>query len=100
MIQTRVVKATVTALALALVTALAAAGCGGGSSGDDDRVGGAVSFLTFGDPEELQAFRDVIAAFEAKEPDVDVQLIAASDAATCSRGSGRPSPAGRRPTSS
>jgi hypothetical protein len=35
--------------------------------------------MTFGDPEELQAFRNVVATFEAEEPDVDVQLIEASD---------------------
>ena len=69
-------------LAIAAVTVAAAvtAACGGddgkGSKGD---VSGKVAFMAFGDPEELQAFRNVIAAYEEGQPDVDVQLVEASD---------------------
>lgn len=42
-------------------------------------MSGEVQFLTFGDPEELQAFRNVIAGFETVEPDVKVNLVEASD---------------------
>jgi multiple sugar transport system substrate-binding protein len=58
-----------------IALAVLAAGCGGGSSGTE----GPVRFLVFGDPEEIQAFRDVIAAFEREEPDIDVQLVEAAD---------------------
>jgi multiple sugar transport system substrate-binding protein len=64
-----------TTLALAgLLLALLVAGtsCGGGGSGE-------VRFLVFGDPEELRAFRNVVNAFEDAEPDVDVELVEASD---------------------
>ena len=62
--------------------AVLAAGCGGG---DDDAarasgdVSGTVRLFAFGDPEELQAFKNVITAFEQEEPDVDVQLVETSD---------------------
>ena len=36
-------------------------------------------FLVFGDPEELEAYRDVIAAYGEHEPEADVQLVEASD---------------------
>jgi multiple sugar transport system substrate-binding protein len=64
-----------------LVLALAgiAAGCGGDGGGGAGERKGSVSFLVFGDPEELQAYRDVIAAYERQEPDVHVTLIEASD---------------------
>ena len=56
-----------------VVVAITAAGCGG-SGGK-----GPVSFLVFGDPEELKAYRNVIAAYEERDPDADVRLIEASD---------------------
>jgi multiple sugar transport system substrate-binding protein len=59
------------------VLAIAAAGCGDSSGGA--KASGEVQFLTFGDPEELEAFRDVIDGFEAVEPDVKVKLVEASD---------------------
>ena len=64
-----------------LVVALAgfAAGCGGEEKPTDGEVSGTVRLFAFGDPEELQAFKNVIAAFEEKEPDVDVQLVETSD---------------------
>ena len=54
--------------------ALVAAGCGG-----DDGRSGPVRLLVFGDPPEIEAYRTLIRAFEAEEPDVDVQLVEASD---------------------
>jgi multiple sugar transport system substrate-binding protein len=59
----------------ALVTslALAATSCGGSGSADSIRL------LAFGDPPELNAYKTVIRAFEEREPDIDVQLVEASD---------------------
>jgi multiple sugar transport system substrate-binding protein len=65
-----------TLAALFACLALFGAGCGGGGGND---ATGEVTFLTFGEPEELKAFRNVITAYEAKDPDVDVKLIEASD---------------------
>ncbi len=45
-----------------LVAALAACGGDGGDSGTEN-VSGNVSFLVFGEPEELKAFRGVVDAF-------------------------------------
>lgn len=63
----------VTALAT-LVCALAAA-CGGSDGGES----GSVRFLVFGDPPEINAYRTLIDAFAKEEPDIDVELIEASD---------------------
>jgi multiple sugar transport system substrate-binding protein len=60
---------------LAAALALVAGGCGG-SSGD---ASGSISFLVFGDPPEINAYRTLITSFEKAEPDIDVQLIEASD---------------------
>ena len=59
---------------LLAVVVLTAAACGGSSD-----ESGAVRFLVFGDPEELKAYRDVIAAYREHEPEADVQLVEASD---------------------
>ncbi|HVM10943.1 MAG TPA: sugar ABC transporter substrate-binding protein [Actinomycetota bacterium] len=62
--------------AVALVAALVTVACGGtGEVADGD----AVRFLVFGDPEELRGYRDAIAAFHEREPEVRVQLVEASD---------------------
>jgi len=66
---------TLRLLLIALV-ALLAAGCGGG---DADSASGEVSLLVFGDPPEINAYRTLITAFEEAEPDIDLQLIEASD---------------------
>ena len=58
--------------ALALTLLMLGASCGGRTSGE-------LSFLVFGDPAELKAFRNVIAAYRRIEPDVDVRLVEASD---------------------
>ncbi|MGH9179940.1 MAG: ABC transporter substrate-binding protein [Acidimicrobiales bacterium] len=53
--------------------AVVAASCGGGGAG-----GAAVNFLVFGEPEELRAFRSVVAAFERGQDAVEVKLVEAS----------------------
>jgi multiple sugar transport system substrate-binding protein len=58
--------------------ALVASSCSGGDS-DADSETGSISLLAFGDPPELNAYRTVIRAFAEVEPDIDVQLIEASD---------------------
>jgi multiple sugar transport system substrate-binding protein len=63
--------------AAAVALAFLATGCGGGDQGS--KVSGTVNLMAFGDPEELQAFRNVISAFSDKEPEITVKLIEASD---------------------
>jgi multiple sugar transport system substrate-binding protein len=63
--------------AIVAVLSLLLAGCGGFGGGGE--VSGEISFLVFGEPEELRAFRSVVREFEEIEPDVDVRLIEASD---------------------
>jgi multiple sugar transport system substrate-binding protein len=62
-------------LLIALLCALAVA-CGGS---DDGGSSGSVRFLVFGDPAEINAYRTLIDAFADEEPDIDVQLVEASD---------------------
>ena len=66
---------------IVLLCVLLLAGCGGddGGNGGSGDVSGDVSFMVFGDPEEIQAYRDVIAAYENENADVDVKMIEASD---------------------
>jgi multiple sugar transport system substrate-binding protein len=67
---------------LLVLLATLAAGCGGdddGGSSSGGNASGDVSFLVFGDPEEIAAYREVIAAYENAQPDVNVKLIEASD---------------------
>jgi multiple sugar transport system substrate-binding protein len=59
------------------VAGLVLTGCGGFGGGGG--VSGQVRFLVFGEPEELKAFRAVVREFGRIEPDVDVQLVEASD---------------------
>lgn len=62
-----------------LVLLLAAlAGCGGSEAGGDGAGDGKVSFQVFGDPEELEIYREVIAGYE-KASGEKVQLIEAPD---------------------
>jgi multiple sugar transport system substrate-binding protein len=67
-----------TLAALLAALALAATACGGGNGGDD-KLSGEISFLVFGEPEELKAYRDVIRAFKREQPRITVKLIEASD---------------------
>jgi multiple sugar transport system substrate-binding protein len=61
------------------VLAVTAAACGGDGRDGGEELSGEVSFLVFGEPEELKAFRGVVDAFKEVEPDVTVELIEASD---------------------
>jgi len=70
----RPLTGTLTAVLLAI-----AACSGSGATGGEGPAEGRISFLTFGDPAELAAFRQVIAAFEKSQDDVDVQLVEAGD---------------------
>ena len=45
---------------------------GGGETGE---LSGSVSFMIFGDPAELKAYQELVAAFEAKFPSIKIELI-------------------------
>ena len=72
---------------VALVAMLAllpvAASCGGsddeGGGGQAGEVSGSISFLVFGEPEELKAYRNLIRAFKTESPNATVKLVEASD---------------------
>jgi multiple sugar transport system substrate-binding protein len=65
---------------LLVVVLLLTAACGGdGGTAGGGEVSGEVTFMVFGDPEEIQAYREVIAAYEQEQPQVDVRLIETSD---------------------
>ncbi len=66
-------------LVLVSLLALVVASCGGSGDGDAGSGSGEISFLVFGDPPEINAYKTLIAAFEEAEPDIDVKLIEASD---------------------
>jgi multiple sugar transport system substrate-binding protein len=55
-----------------------AAGCGG-AEGEQAKAQGEISFMVFGEPEELAAYRGVIQAFQKREPGTTVKLVEASD---------------------
>jgi multiple sugar transport system substrate-binding protein len=69
--------------ALVVVAGLLAAACSGTGDGGavdtEGDVSGKISFLLFGDPEEIAAYRQLVDAFEQAEPNVTVSLIEASD---------------------
>jgi multiple sugar transport system substrate-binding protein len=69
-----------TLMGIVAVLAFGLAGCGGddggGSSSD---ASGDVSMMVFGDPDEIQGFKNMIAAYENEQPDVNVDLIEAAD---------------------
>ena len=69
------------ALGLVLLAACAGSDSQADSPGDPQRASGSIRFLVFGDPAELSAFRDVVAAFQREQRDVTVSLIEASDRA-------------------
>jgi multiple sugar transport system substrate-binding protein len=66
-------------LAIGLLAAALAACGGDGGDSTGEELSGEVSFLVFGEPEELKAFRGVVDGFRKVEPDVTVKLIEASD---------------------
>ena len=61
-----------TACCSRLVLASGAAG-GGDDNERGGKVSGDVSFMVFGDPEEIQGYQDMIAAYENEQPDVNVE---------------------------
>jgi multiple sugar transport system substrate-binding protein len=69
--------------ALVIAAGLLAPACSGtGDGGTVDTEGpasGKISFLLFGDPEEIAAYRQLVDAFKQAEPNVTVNLIEASD---------------------
>ena len=72
------------ALVLIVIVGAACGGAGGGGQAPvspGGQVSGAISFMAFGEPEELQAYRGAIEAFKKVEPDVTVNLVEASDRA-------------------
>ena len=65
-------------LAATVGVVFAVAACGG-NGGGGGKVSGSVDFMTFGDPEELKAYRNIISAFKKEQPEVTAKLIEASD---------------------
>lgn len=68
----------------ALGIAFSLVGCGGTGAtpapvNPPEKAGGTVSLLVFGDPEELQAYRNLITEFKREQPKVTVKLVEASD---------------------
>ena len=63
---------------LVLLALLSLGGCGGGPGGGDGPGDGRVSFQVFGDPEELEIYREVVAGYERASSE-KVQLIEAPD---------------------
>jgi multiple sugar transport system substrate-binding protein len=61
------------------VIAFGLAGCGGDDEGSSGDASGDVSFMVFGDPDEIQGFKNMIAAYENEKPDVNVELVEAAD---------------------
>ena len=57
-----------------LLTALVVGACGGAGGGTSE-----IRFLVFGEPEELRAYRELVASFHEEAEDVRVQLVEASD---------------------
>jgi len=62
-----------------LLLVVVALGLGTSCGGSDSGAGGSVDFLVFGDPEELQAYRNIISEYERRNEDASVRLIEASD---------------------
>jgi multiple sugar transport system substrate-binding protein len=70
----RSIRNVVCGLAAVLLCVVATA-CGGSNGGSP----GSVRFLVFGDPPEIKAYRSLIDAFSEEEPEIDVELVEASD---------------------
>jgi multiple sugar transport system substrate-binding protein len=69
----------VTTLIALLATAALVAACGSDDGGSPATRSSSVQFLVFGEPEELKAYRNVIAAYSKHAPGQDVRLVEASD---------------------
>ena len=68
---------------MVMILAAACTGTGVDQTPEGDASGGqlrgTISFMVFGDPEELAAYRQLIDAFEEAEPDITVELVETSD---------------------
>ncbi|MDQ3991510.1 MAG: sugar ABC transporter substrate-binding protein [Actinomycetota bacterium] len=65
---------------IAAVLLVGAAACGGTGSAPGGRTG-EVTFMVFGDPEELRAYRALAEAFHEANPELRARLVEASDRA-------------------
>lgn len=61
---------------LVAVVWTATAACAGGGGGRET-----IDFLVFGEPEEVQAYRNLVEAFEAEQEEIGVRLVVTSDRA-------------------
>ena len=68
---------SIAAAVLATLLVGLASACGG--SDQSSSSSGTIRFLVFGDPPEINAYRTLIKSFAKEEPDIDVQLVEASD---------------------
>lgn len=66
-------------MGLVVAIAFGVAGCGEDERRSSSDVSGEVSFMVFGDPDEIQGFKNMIAAYENEQPDVNVDMIEAAD---------------------
>ena len=73
----RVSRFRIVAIAALAALGLALAAACGGDSGSG--ASGSIRFLIFGDPAEINAYQTLIKSFNEEEPDIDVQLVEASD---------------------
>jgi multiple sugar transport system substrate-binding protein len=66
-------------LSLAAVAALLAVDVSAGDRSPSASAATTVSFMTFGEPEEIKAYRTLVSSFEKQNKSIDVKLIEASD---------------------
>ena len=66
-------------LSLAAAASLLAVDVSAGDRSPSSAQATTVSFMAFGEPEELKAYRTLVSAFEKQNKDIDVKLIEASD---------------------
>ncbi len=66
---------TLISLSLLITIVCGVAGCGGGGQRTGSGDGNLIRLQAFGDPAELDAYKELIAAFEKENPDVRVEFI-------------------------
>jgi multiple sugar transport system substrate-binding protein len=66
-------------MGIAVAITFGLAGCGEDERRSSSNPSGEVSFMVFGDPDEIQGFKNMIAAYENEQPDVKVEMIEAAD---------------------
>ncbi|MEP7199502.1 MAG: sugar ABC transporter substrate-binding protein [Chloroflexota bacterium] len=74
-------KCRIAVAVLLLVAALLVAACGGtpAAPAPAAKIGGDITFLTNEDPDGLQGYKDIIAAFAKAQPDVKVNVVNVPD---------------------